>query len=232
LALETYVENFDGQMIALIYGAGAHGRTVLDMLLAQGGYEQICFVDGNPDLKGQHINGQKVLLECEAFDGAFPTAVSVVVAVGLPSLRKSMASKVAAAGLTFFNAGHPLAYQAASARVGNGCMFACGSVVNSNASLGEHVIVNTQSVVEHDSRIGDYVTISPGCQIGGRVCLEEEVFLGTGVIILPRLKIGKGAVIGAGALVTKDVPPGCLVYGAPARVVKEIDADFDYGKLL
>jgi len=53
------------------------------------------------------------------------------------------------------------------------------------------------------------------------VVLEDEVWLGAGVSVLPGVRIGRGAVIGAGAVVTHDVPPYAVVVGVPGRVLKQ-----------
>ena len=57
----------------------------------------------------------------------------------------------------------------------------------------------------------------PGARLSGGVSLEDEVFIGTNASILPGLHIGKGASIGAGAVVTKDVPANTIVKGVPAK---------------
>jgi maltose O-acetyltransferase len=52
------------------------------------------------------------------------------------------------------------------------------------------------------------------------VVIEDDVWLGARVIILPGIRVGHGAVIGAGAIVTKDVPPFAICVGNPARVIR------------
>jgi 2,3,4,5-tetrahydropyridine-2-carboxylate N-succinyltransferase/tetrahydrodipicolinate N-acetyltransferase len=47
--------------------------------------------------------------------------------------------------------------------------------------------------------------------------VEDEVLIGAGAVVLPRLRIGRGAVVGAGAVVTRDVPAGAVMVGQPAR---------------
>ncbi len=54
----------------------------------------------------------------------------------------------------------------------------------------------------------------------GPIIIEDEAWLGYGVIVLSGVRIGKGAVIGAGSVVTKDVPAGAVAVGAPAHVVR------------
>jgi acetyltransferase-like isoleucine patch superfamily enzyme len=52
------------------------------------------------------------------------------------------------------------------------------------------------------------------------VVIEDDVWIGTGAIILPGVKIGIGAVVGAGSVVTKDVPNFAVVFGHPAKLLK------------
>ena len=55
----------------------------------------------------------------------------------------------------------------------------------------------------------------------GEVIIEDYVFIGPRAIILPGVEIGKGAVVAAGAVVTKDVPPFAIVGGIPAKIIGE-----------
>jgi len=89
--------------------------------------------------------------------------------------------------------------------------------------------------------LGDRVTISPQVTLVvssspnnsklrdvvyprkiGRITIEDDAWIATGAIVLPRITIGKMSVIGAGSVVTKDVPPFTVVGGVPARVIKKI----------
>lgn len=63
---------------------------------------------------------------------------------------------------------------------------------------------------------------------GGPVVIEDFVYIGTRVTILPGIRIGRGAVVASGAVVTKDVPPYMLVGGVPARVIRERSHDLRY----
>lgn len=61
--------------------------------------------------------------------------------------------------------------------------------------------------------------------VHGRICIEDEAWIGAGAIILGGVTVGRGATVGAGAVVTKDVPPYTVVVGVPARVIRELDPD-------
>ena len=71
------------------------------------------------------------------------------------------------------------------------------------------LVIHTQPNV---SRIVDYVNSKKG-----KITIEKDAWIGTGVVILPDVTIGEGAVVGANAVVTKDVPPYTVVGGIPAK---------------
>lgn len=86
--------------------------------------------------------------------------------------------------------------------IGDGCIIAMGTVIRDNDG-GNHEILSQ-----------DYVNSKP-------VKISNHVWIGENVMILKGVTIGEGAIVAAGALVTKDIPPHCLVMGAPAKVVRE-----------
>ena len=67
------------------------------------------------------------------------------------------------------------------------------------------------------SRIAPYVPVR-----NGPITIENDVWLGTGVVVLPNVSIGEGAVVGANSVVSKDVRPYTIVGGSPARLISEV----------
>jgi sugar O-acyltransferase (sialic acid O-acetyltransferase NeuD family) len=102
-------------------------------------------------------------------------------------------------------------------RVGRGCVIAPNAVIAPNSYIAEFCLVNYGATIGHESMVDRFVTVSPNASIGGWCKLEEGCYIGSGADILPRVKIGAWSVIGAGAVVTKDVPPGVIAKGVPAR---------------
>ncbi|HYC04934.1 MAG TPA: sugar O-acetyltransferase [Azospirillaceae bacterium] len=111
----------------------------------------------------------------------------------------------------------------------------------SNIHLGERVFFNFNCVVLDvcPVRIGSFTLFGPGVQIltplhpmdpelrrreeyGSPVEIGQDVWVGAGALILPGVGIGDRAVIGAGSVVTRDVPAGMFAAGNPCRVIREI----------
>lgn len=72
----------------------------------------------------------------------------------------------------------------------------------------------------NDDIIHDYVTIYPNVNVSGNVEVGECSELGTGMQIIQGKNIGKESIIGAGAVVIRDIPDKCTAVGSPARVIK------------
>ena len=116
-----------------------------------------------------------------------------------------------------------------SGSVGCGAIFCDYTIVTADVHIGKHFHCNIYSYVAHDCIIGDYVTFAPRVSCNGNVHIGDKAYVGTGSIIVPGtvdapMKIGEGAVVGAGAVVTKPVEPYTMVVGAPARVIRTLEA--------
>jgi acetyltransferase-like isoleucine patch superfamily enzyme len=110
----------------------------------------------------------------------------------------------------------------------------------SGVILGDDVTINSLTHIFGSGGvlIGSRTLISASCNIASvthskevatrnkmierPVVIEEDCWLGAGVIVLPGVRIGRGSIVGAGAVVTKDIPPLSVAVGVPARVVSQI----------
>lgn len=200
----------------IVYGAGGHGRVVLDALVCAGLGEQVLgFVDDRVAV-GERRDGFPVL-GGEAF---LADALGLRVALGIGDNRERarLAQLCVERGLELLTAQHPRAIVATSVRIEPGSLVCAGAVLNPGAGVGRGSIVNTAAVIEHDCKLGSFVHVSPNATLGGAVQLGDYVHLGLAACVLPGLTVGEGAVVGAGAVVTKSIPNRAVAYGVPARV--------------
>lgn len=89
--------------------------------------------------------------------------------------------------------------------------------------IGDHcTITSGVRFITHDGSCWVLRDDLPNLQDFGPIVVEENCFIGVDAVILPGLRIGPNAIVGAGSIVTKDVPPGVVVGGVPARVLMTI----------
>ncbi len=134
--------------------------------------------------------------------------------------RGRFTDQIDALGMPFATLVHPTARVSPTAILGQGSIVSAGAVIAAHVRLGRHVFVNRGAMVGHHTAIGDFCTLGPGVNIGGSGRISERVYLGIGGTVVDRVAIGARSVVGAGALVTKDVPTRVLVAGAPARIAR------------
>ena len=208
----------------VIIGAGGHGREALQIVRAINAhsptFELLGVLDDDVDAStslrrvGTSVIGPpERLAELDA---------TYVIALGHPVARKLVAQRLGTPTQEAAVLVHPLASVGDDVELSPGCILNAGSRVTTCTMLGRHVHLNTNSTVAHDSQLDDYSTLSPGANLAGTVRLGEGVFIGTNAAILPGCSVGAWTVVGAGAVVTCDLPPGITAVGVPARPLEPV----------
>lgn len=214
----------EGTQRVVILGAGGMAREVAFIFdecnRVKRDWEVVGFIDEDPARHGLSLNGRRVLGDFRWFEGVDRTSVKVIAGVGSPRLRKKLVESAAALGLSFCNAVHPNVTKSDSVAIGQGVVIAAGTALTVNIAVGDHVVLNQDVTVGHDATIGTFCNIDPGVHLSGNVTIEEGADLGTGAVVIPGKRIGAWSVIGAGAVVTADIPARVTAVGVPARVIK------------
>jgi acetyltransferase EpsM len=218
-------------MRAIIFGAGNHGRVVLDILRAQG-RDVIGWLDENRALWGTEVAGVKVLGGMDWLRQHRSDDLAAIVAIGNTKARVAVSREIEGLGVALTNAIHPSAVVMRTATLGCGICVCAGAVIGTSACIGDCVIVNTSASIDHDCVLEEGAWIAPGVVMAGRVTVCRGAFVSTGAVLVAGVTVGEGAVVGAGAVVTADVPPRVLVMGVPARKVKDVDETFDWRSLI
>src|ERR1017187_182361 len=203
----------------IIYGAGGHGRVVVDAALAAGWTIQSWIDDHPPSLTQWDIS---IVASKDVVWGTL-TSRKFIVAIGDNRIRADVYRRLCELGLIPALVIHPSAVISHFARIGEGTMVAADVVVNPVARIGENCILNTGCSVDHDCRMGPHAHLCPGVRLAGVGGVGAGTTSGTGAVVIPSINIGEGCVIGAGAVVTTNLPPKAVAYGNPARIVRSIE---------
>ena len=125
-----------------------------------------------------------------------------LLAVGSPAVKRVLHGKLAARGARFTQLIHPDTRRLRTARLGEGVILCPQTAVGPDTVVERFVTFNASSGAGHDARIGEFSTISSLVDVTGHVRIGRDVMVGDSAVLLPKTRIGDGAVIGGGAVPT------------------------------
>lgn len=198
----------------VIIGASGHGKVIADIVIKSGD-KVVGFLDDGIE-KGNVISGIEVL-------GAVPDYVKwkdccFVIGIGNPYVRERIAN---ALPVKWYTAIHPTAViSSLDVEIGDGTVVMANAVINSNAKIGKHCIINTAAVVEHDNVLGDYVHLSPNVALAGNVKIGKNTHIGIGSQVIQGITIASDVTVGAGATVVRNIEEKGTYVGIPTKKIK------------
>jgi sugar O-acyltransferase (sialic acid O-acetyltransferase NeuD family) len=204
-----------------IVGAGGFGREVAwlaaDINQDKPTFELVGFVD---DGAASTPEGYPVLGDTERWISDARTDVHLVCALGDPVTRWRVATRLSDAGFAFATLIHPTVKRSRHVRIGPGGMICADNILTTNIEIGAHALLNLDCTVGHDSRLADFISMMPGVHISGGVTTDTGAYFGTGAVAINGVRVGAWSVIGAGAVVSSDIPRGMIAVGVPAKAIK------------
>lgn len=208
----------------IIIGAGGLGKEVLfqlrEMNKGREQYRILGFADDNPALIGSIVNDLPVLGSTEYVTKS-PVELSAAVCVGNPAIRQSIVERIQInPRISFPVILAPDLRCSDYVRFGRGSIICFSTIITVDVKIGEFVLVSNGCTIGHDSVLEDYATLYSSINVSGSVRVGRSAEVGAGTQIIQGRSIGERAVVGAGAVVVKDLPGACTAVGVPAKPIK------------
>ncbi len=204
-----------------IVGAGTYGEAMFELATILG-YNVICFYDDNVDKISQYVMGKKIASSFSSLKEADIADKYFIVAIGNNKKRYEICSIINDLGGITPSLIHPRALLSPSAKIGKGVYIQANAYIWTKVEIDDFCIISPNVVIAHHAHIGKACLISTGSIVGASVNINNSSFLGIGCSIITGVsEIGENSIIGAGALVLKDVQPDCVVVGSPARFLRK-----------
>ena len=212
----------------IIIGAGGIGREVIFII------EEINkqtptlnilgFIDDNKEIHGKVINGYSVLGDLSYLDNyeKKEEKPEVVIAIANYNVKKNIVFKLNNK-FNFATIIHPEVSIHNTVTIGNGSIIYKGVIMTTNITIGNHVIISPKCGIGHDSIIKDYVSLLWNVNISGNDVIEEGVLIGSAATVIQGKNVGQAAVIGAGAVVVKDILNNTTNVGVPSNIINTIN---------
>lgn len=204
----------------LIVGAKGFAKEVLEILIQNDYSEPIYFFDNvSSDIPTQQF-GFSILKSLDEVKGVLGNNFNFTLGLGEPNLRRNLHEVFISLGGNFSSTISPFSKIGHfDNELGEGLNIMTGAVITNSIKIGKGALINLNCTVGHDTIIEDFVEISPGSHISGNCFIGENSQLGTNCTILPKVKVGRNVRVGAGSVITKDVPDGVTIVGVPGKII-------------
>lgn len=206
----------------VIWGAGGFGREVAWLIQeinrTDTKYELVGFLDDNIGLRGKYLNSYPVLGGLGYLSEN--SNIAIAIAIGDPFVRLNLFKRLEKFDLEYPNLVHPTVLIGNDVSMGIGNIICAGTILTVNVKMGNFCQLNLKTTVGHDCILGDFTTSACSVDFAGGSATDIGVYLGNQSTLLPSTWVGAFSIVGAGAVVNHDIPPGVIAVGVPAKVIK------------
>lgn len=208
----------------IIFGASGFGREAAWLVerinKVEPTWNLLGFMDDNDSIQGTEINGYKVLGkigDINKYSNAY-----FICAVGASKIREKIVKNMKGINpaVKFGTVIDPSVELSDHVTVGEGTIICAHTIITVNIFIGNHVIINLDCTIGHDAILNDFVTLYPSVNVSGITEIGYCSELGTGMQIIQGKKVGDCSMVGAGAVVVRDIPDKCTAVGSPAKPIK------------
>ena len=204
----------------IIYGCGSLGRVieqiVFDINQNEKTWNLLGFIDDDASKHGTEVVGYPVLGDPEVLEH-YPN-IHLVMGFATPFQRKEASERVAAFRYKkFATLVHPGTWISRRVEIGQGSILYPGVHIDVDVKIGAHSIFNKLCTIGHDSIFEDFVTAAPGVNFGGNIRIGQGCEFGINSSTIQGISVGEWTVVGAGAVVVRDLPARCTAVGVPAK---------------
>ncbi len=212
----------------IIFGASGFGREVAWLVerinKVNLTWNILGYIDDNEAIQNSEINGYKVLGKTGDIK-KYSDNTYFICAVGASKIRQNIVSKIKNINpeTHFATLIDPSVEMSDRVTVGEGTIICAHTIITVNISIGNHVIINLDCTIGHDSVLNDFVTLYPSVNVSGITTIGYCTELGTGMQIIQGITVGSHSIIGAGAVVVKNIPDKCTAIGCPAKPIKYLE---------
>lgn len=207
-----------------IVGAGGFGREVLWLVqrINEKNEEWAVkgFLDDTPAMHGKILNDYQVLGSIELLKDL--NEVYVACAIGSSKVRERVIDNIRKINpsVKFATLVDPSVIKSETVKIGEGSIICAGTIITVNIDIGRHNIINLDCTIGHDAVLADFVTLYPSVNVSGAVTIGNGCECGTGSQLIQGISVCDLAIIGAGAVLVKDIVEAGTYVGVPVKKVK------------